>query len=242
MTDDLRTRTRQALPANVLALMDEIEAFAGMHLSVEPPHRAPKWRLNPDAEAIDIWHGGVTLFLKDTENIDPRGVLHELLHIHRYWIERTPMLVPIGNAKNQRQITSATENTLEHLNIIPREVDYGFDPYPYWNELSRELWSNYPWKTQTAPFARRMMALFGKLDLNNVTSADIIDTAQQCLQQEGLADEADKFDERIKSLINSKPRAVSCVFRFLNIPREEAHMVTLDVLNKRSIPRAIPAH
>lgn len=75
--------------------------------------------------------------LRDGFPVMAQGVTHELLHIERYWMEHVPQLYPADrrNWKNCAQM----ENALEHLVIVPREADYGFDPHRHWNETYRKL-------------------------------------------------------------------------------------------------------
>lgn len=241
MPDDLRDMVRAAIPPNVLSLMDNIEAFAGTYISIERnPYPLSKTDPNPLAPASMANHTKGTIYLRDIENIDANGILHELLHINRWWVEQIPQV--LANSNENVPVTSSIENALEHQIIIPRETDYGFDPYPYWNETARLNWERYPWDGMDIPAARRKNILLGRLGLRLVTDQSVVDLAKSCIEQEGLTAEAEKFDARIASLIASKPRAISCVFRFLNIPMAEAHLVYFDIRNQNRLKRPIPAH
>ena len=91
MAGNLRDRVRVAIPPNVLSLMDDIEAFARTHISVERnTHPLSETDPNPLAPACSVTHTRGTIYLRDIENIDVGGILHELLHIQRWWIEQIP--------------------------------------------------------------------------------------------------------------------------------------------------------
>jgi len=241
MPDNLRDMVRATLPPNILSLMDDIEAFASTHISIERNTRPlSETDPNPLAPASSATHTKGTIYLRDIENIDANGILHELLHIHRWWVEQIPQALPI--AEKNLPITSNIENALEHQIIIPRETDYGFDPHPYWNEIAQMNWGRYPWDWMDTPAARRQNVLLGRLGLRLVTDQNVIDLAKSCIEQEGLTAEAERFDARIASLITNKPRAISCVFRFLNIPIAEARLVYFDIRNRKRFLRTIPPH
>lgn len=244
MNDDLRSNVRSALPSDVASLMDRIESFAEMPIRVEMnPNPISETDPNPMAPATAVNHDKATIYLRSETEIEPEGVLHELLHIHRYWVEGVPQIMPIGNDANQWSVTSSIENALEHLIIVPKESEYGFDPFPYWNETARINWGRYPWPEMTNEFARRKNVLLGRLGLCLVSDPNVVELAKDCINQEGLQNDAEKFNARIASFIMSnKVRAISCVCRFLNIPIADAHLVTFDVRSRRRIEAPIPPH
>ena len=113
--------------------MNEIENFAKREIQVElDPRPVSPTEPNPDRPASQTNHNRATIFIRSEESFQPQGILHELLHIHRYWVEAVPQVMPAKGDRNTDEswrITSQIENTLEHLVIVPREADYGFEPY-----------------------------------------------------------------------------------------------------------------
>ena len=93
--DDLRDRIRDGLPAGVLALMDEIEAFAGVQIVfAHNPYPPSPGAFAPLAAQVAVRHDVATIYLRDLERTDAQNVAHELLHIQRYWVDRVPQLRP----------------------------------------------------------------------------------------------------------------------------------------------------
>jgi hypothetical protein len=157
-------------------------------------------------------------------------VVHELLHVHRYWVEGVPQCQPVPE-KFSPQILSyigANENLLEHLMIVPREAEYGFDR-SVWNGFAREKWNDYPWPSHPGAGDRRVHSLRAKLETDLADDPAIHQLGRECLRLEGLEGEADKFSTRAKELLDNKPRLVACAARFFRTPKHLSRLVYFDV-------------
>ena len=170
------------------------------------------------------------------------GILHELLHVQRYWVEGVPQVMPIKDAPdNNWGVTSEIENCLEHQIIVPREADYGIEPYSYWNRTEEILWERYPWPDISEPFARRKVCLLGWLSVCRlVTDERVRSHAEFCLHEEGMLAEAERFRKKIFKTIHHKPSALSAAVRFLRIPRKDVLLVYMDVRNRQRVAKKIP--
>lgn len=201
---------------------------------------------NPGRLSSSANHDAATIFTRSEDVFPPHGVLHELLHIRRYWIEAVPQVMPTRGDEDSSErwrITSQIENALEHLVIVPMEADFGSDPYPYWNETVKKNWSRYPWPEIQDPWARRAICLVGSLSARFlVNETRVRDLAESCIAKEGLLVEARRFHEKIARVLNSKPAAVSAVLRFLRIPFEEVALVAFDVRQRKRVPIPLAQH
>lgn len=236
---------KSQLPSQVTDLVDRIEIFAGREINVVIDTRpVSPTDPNPDRLATEVTENSATIYLRERTKFPTHGVLHELLHIERFWIEGVPQILPLNDPTGSNlQVTSSIENTLEHLIIVPREEVYGFEPYSYWNETDGRLWSMYPWPSIPDAWARRKNFLLGWLSVSSlVTDPDVRGHVESCLKKEGLWEEALKFTEKIAKTIASKPRAISTVLRFVNIPLKDVQLVKFDVLQGKRIVIPIPAH
>lgn len=238
---------RQRLPGSVQRLVDELEERADLEIPVCIDTRpVSPTEPNPERAAAAINHDGATIFIRSDSAFSPHGILHELLHIHRYWIEEVPQLMPAQGDRDtddRWRITSQIENALEHVIIVPREAAYGFDPYPYWAETARKNWSSYPWEHIPDPWARRAACIVGSLSVRFLVKDPAVqDLAERCIAEEGLLHEAQRFHRKIAKVIGSKPRAVSAVLRFLQIPFEEVGLVGFDVRNRKRYLAPLPRH
>jgi hypothetical protein len=225
------------LPRGVATLVERIESFAKREISVEVDNRPRSpTSPNPDSLAARVTPTSAMIVLRSKDVFPPHDVLHELLHIERMWVEGIPQLVPKHDPKGTRsKIANDIENALEHLVIVPREANYGFDPYPYWNETSRRNWVSYPWPALTDPWARRKACLLGWLTVSClVNDEEVRSHVEKCLRQEEEGgpvrlDEAKRFSARISEKLVSKPQAQSAVLRFLEIPTTDFMSVRFNV-------------
>jgi hypothetical protein len=232
----------QRLSAEAQRLVREIEEFASseIELRAAPVPSAQAVR----AVALIASESGAALFYRSEEDFQTPAVLHELLHLRRYWMDCVPQLLPVADPQGERtKIANQIENTLEHLIITPQEARYGFDPYTSLNETARRSWQAYPWSDITENWARRKMCLLSWLTTRLLVSDDSVKAlARECLQKEGLSEEAEIFAAKIERWKGSKERCISTAVRFLRIPRAEAEMIYLDVRNKRLVRKPVPEH
>jgi hypothetical protein len=241
----LRDQVRATLGSNILGLMDELEAYAKLTIRFERyrfPVSPNAYNQNPTATEVD--HNGATIYLYDFDSVDQHGITHELLHIHRYWIEGAPQLVPAQGKDTPGNVRACgdVENALEHLIIVPREAGCGFDSSGFWNAVAKKLWERYPWPDITDLPGRRNNALLGRLGLELVTDKEVLARAADCLRSEGLSDEAERFATRIDQFLGEKPRAVGCAIRFLKAPKGATRLVFVDVRRRQWHSAPIPAH
>lgn len=225
--------------------MDLLEDRAGFPIAFERNPAPPDASLaDPLAWETQFSEAHATIRSHNFDSVDARGATHELLHIHRAWVEGIPQLRPVKAEPTLENFRACSliENDLEHLIVVPREKDYGFDSAAYWNDTAKNFWDNYPWPLVPRPAGRRNNALLARLTLELASDPAIWAQAKECLVAEGLYAEAERFAGRIKEFLPNKPRAVACALRFLKFPREYFCLVYLDVAHRARREEPIPAH
>ena len=230
----LREQVRKALPANVLALMDDIEAFAQREILFSFNDRPPPVEY-PNSAACYVLEDEARILLREGAPISPQDILHELLHIRRYWIERTPQLEPVAelaDVDHNWDVTARIENLVEHLVIVPQEANYGFAPRAVWDKGALSEWSQYPWPNNQEPFARRLGWVLGWLNCELTTDPAIVELAMECLTKEGVLGEAQRLQRDVRARLRNKPRCLLTVIRAVDIRREEVRLAYLDVKAK----------
>src|SRR5262245_10877599 len=90
----LRERVRASLRQSTIDLWDRIEATTRLPVEVAHNEHPPPLE-NPNAAATQVEAGRAVILLRESAPISERDVLHELLHIERYWLERVPQLEPL---------------------------------------------------------------------------------------------------------------------------------------------------
>lgn len=240
---DLRKKVLEALPSKALNLLDAIENFAKREIrfvghDAVPGHlKYPGYKSTTTYTGLDHIHASIIL----PSSIDPQAVVHELLHIHRYWVEGVPQWQPVPGKSDPRSLSciGGNENLLEHLSIVPREAEYGFDRAA-WNGFARKKWEEYPWPKFPSEGNRRVHSLRARLETDLADDPTIHQLGRECLRLEGLEDEADKFAIRAKELLHSKPRLVACTERFFKILRHATRLVYYDVRKGEERFEAVP--
>jgi hypothetical protein len=235
----------ERLPTATRELVQRFEYFASTQIDVRVDTRpVSPTSPNPDRLACMVTEREAIIWLREADVFPPDAVTHELLHVERQWNEGVPQIVPLSDPTGAKvAVTSAIENALEHLIIVPREEAYGYDPYPYWAQTTRRNWGKYPWLNITKPEARRRSCLLGWLTAERlVKDAAVREHVRSCLQKEKLVDEAMRFSETIGRTLSSKLLALATTVRFLKIPPEDFTGVVADVRNRRRIEVAIPRH
>jgi hypothetical protein len=239
---------RDRLPANVLALVDKIEAGAGQEIRVQRGgYPVPADDAYPDAMAASVTEHAATVFFRSPEAFSVDGAVHELLHIERYWLERVPQILPVAAAfdADRVSITSSIENCLEHMVIVPQEANYDVERLAYWNKALAGIWGRHPWPDLTEPWARRKNCLLGWLATAHMGSDEAVKTlAATALQAEGQWVEAQKFAAKVSSQMaaNDKAAALATVVRFLKIPIDQVELVTLYPRTKQRKVEKVAAH
>lgn len=228
---DLRGAVLESLPPAVRALLDEIESFAGQVVRFEKnPFPISQTNPNPLAPALACNNVSARVMLREGSLQDAQGILHELLHLRRFWVDGIPQLVPKVDNEGNWGVTGSVENDLEHLVIVPREADYGFDPYPYWNATLTENWARYPWPEMTNKWARRKNLLLGWLSVAKICNDQALEEhARACLAKEGMLAEAQRFVTRVSKALPDKAKALAEVVSTLRIPRDDVRLLYIDI-------------
>lgn len=242
---DMESKYLQQLPVQAQKLVEEIENFAKLEIQMGPnPHPISKTDPNPDATALHVTEKEAVILLRNLDDFPLQGVTHELLHLHRYWNQQIPQLVPHNDPSDQNfAVTVAIENALEHLIIVPHEADYGFEPYEYWNQTQEKNWNRYPWAENINTWSRRMNCLIGWLSVNNLVTRDKLKlSVQAAIKKEGYWNEVEKYSAKIRKLLTSKVQCLTTTTRFLKIPNEDVRLLYFDVKKRERNYTNLPLH
>ncbi|MCK5746902.1 MAG: hypothetical protein KAH44_11840, partial [Oricola sp.] len=238
----LRDHILRQQPEAVLNLLHEIEQFAGIRVEfwLYPEDSIPDGS-NPFAATLQVHRDAADILVRDPDRTTSQQVLHELLHLQRYWMEGVPQVVPVGTDPGNWDITSQIENVLEHLVIIPRERERGIDSFPYWRENLCGFWKSYPWPNLQNDFARRKNALLSWLQLEDLEpSIELRTIAENALRSEGLLTEAKRLRSRIKLKIRDKPQMIAHALQASRIPRNNVRLLYFDVKARSEQRETVP--
>lgn len=214
------------LPVATKSLVEEIENFSGREILVlTNPYPINSNDPNPDGLACEISENSASIFFRNNI-LDLQAFTHELLHIHRYWVRKIPQVLPVNDSTGSNiKVTSSIENTIEHLIIVPEEEHYGFEPHAHWNTTCRANWDKFePQKMDN--FAIKMNCLLGWLTITHlVTDDDVARKAENIIKKQGYLQKAKQMSFKVRSYRDSKEKQISCVVKFLGIPRSDVKLV-----------------
>jgi hypothetical protein len=230
ITNCMEAKFRALLPTNILALADEIESYTHRTIEVaRNPYPRSLTDPNPDSLGAMVDEHSAVIYFYQEADFKPHPACHELLHIRRYRIEKVPQILAIQPDADRMSVTSHIENTLEHLVIVPREQDYGFEPYSHWNHTADKNWETYPWPTMTNSWARRKNSLLGWLTVKYlVNDSAVKQRALEAIKKEGLFQEAEVLANQVGRVLGNKAKMISLVVKALKIPMREAELVFFD--------------
>lgn len=127
--DQIKTyvsQMRQLLTPKSLLLLDELEKLSGKTIPINPvtPSIVAEFPIANRETSCRTTEQGTEIFYPESGTTE-QDLVHELLHIQRYWVEKAPIMEMAtsqldGNAYAIRQLC----NDLEHCVIIPREQRY----------------------------------------------------------------------------------------------------------------------
>jgi hypothetical protein len=241
MDESMRERVLALLPSEGAALLDEIESHAGRRVEFGPLP-APRDADDPDPFGPEcaVTPTEAVVQFPDLDRVTPGGLVHELMHIHRYWTQGVPQLYPANGSQSRIRITGDIEDCLEHQVIVPQQLAFDPSQVDHWNENAADHWNRYPWPKMTDPWVRRKSALTHRLALAYTDDADVTALARTCLAREGIVAEADRFACRIAELLHSKESASACAARFLKIAPVDVVLIYFDpkagTLTRKPLP------
>lgn len=233
----MEQRHLSLLPSELQAVVAEAEALAGCAIVV---------RREENARAFD----NVTLSVSDagvcTATIAHLGgemsqwaLVHEVLHIKRYWLVRIPHMFPAEDIGALYADAQLMEDMLEHLIIIPQEREYvPKESVEHWSRLCSGLVASLPKLSPSSSRAERVALKRSLFQLRAMADIALPTWDRSRLMQElkaaGSVTSSRTFVEQLRTRLPNKMsslRFASTGFEF----RREAFQILTD--NLTAVPR-----
>lgn len=220
------------LNAELRAFVAEVEATAGLEIVV---------REDESLNTRGPWGHGMLMvhiesrslvLVKPTNGYFPDGaVRHELLHVHRLHGQGIPRIsTPVEAGFEDDALDDVLvdiDNDLEHLVIVPLELQLHPERRDHWEAVVDQVWSDsFP---ATNDQGRRIGGLLQWAFLRHVLPASKArPVAEAALLAVGLTVEADQFADEVIALLPDKVAVTAAVVRWFDLP---AHKVVLEYLS-----------
>lgn len=229
---------RAMLPPSGLALLHEIEAFAG-------PNR------------IGLGQRGTTDHLREKIHADfgmerasimfpagpgahpwtPDDLVHELVHIYRQWNLGAPWLSTAATDTDSWELVGQLANHIEHFAMRAQETALGARNVAGYRSNARQQF-DYAQKPGMQPVMVRYYALAGWL-FSDEFDDDLYSEALGFLRRAGGLDEAERFKREATAAIDDPVRLCSLAVAVFNLTN--VHLVYYDIRNRRIVRAAVPA-
>lgn len=220
------------LGESVKQFIHDVEKASGIEIQVAlDPNLNVGGATGKGKLAVDIKAQSIRI-LAPTNGYFPEGaVRHEVLHARRIHIENVPMLVLADNAEWDNNFSSALvalDNAIEHIVIVPEELQFHPERYAHWEAVMRGVCLGLP----NVPEHEQQLALclhwtFLQRVLPNSPSVEI---ARDFAKSHALSEMAHDFSERFMSAANSKEELVKLLFLTFQeiLPKNRAALEYID--------------
>lgn len=214
----MEERYLKILPSELQLFVAEAEDKAGCHIQIVHDASASQFDNLQIQIALD-GHCEATISLAGTE-ISRCALIHEVLHIKRFWIEQVPILRSSGRQfEAQAQVL---DELLEHLVIIPEERKYVQDESnEHWGALYQDGIRNIPLPGYPSIYQKDLWkrSLFQWRALRDIAMPFLSDTPlSDKLEAWGLEDISSQFVSNLNAVPSDKIEQISLVVREFEYP------------------------
>jgi len=181
----------------------------------------------------------------NSQAVTDGSVLHELLHLERWWAHQIPRLVLCESHWDptlERDLTRL-DNNLEHLVIVPREVAEFRGRRKHWYDRMEQAWSQIG-DDSVMSLRHRIENALQAWPLTSLlfSGTDLERLALMILAEMGKSEVAPRFASELLARRESKIEMVHFVFQELELPPQHVCLEILDVRKrKRHICHLRPA-
>jgi hypothetical protein len=221
------------LGSEIQALVEDIERRSGIEICVETDDsRVGRNVGEPDPLACVIDESEARLLVPSSTELSDGPVLHELLHIHRFLVEGVPQISVCEDrwTPHLEQVFAQLDNNLEHLVIVPLEIQRIPERHGLWVKKFRRVLSQV--RDGKLPKAdQKFLAIYGRFFVDYVLKdTTLLELSESILDTLGLQSEAEVFRQKIFSALSSKEAAIRVVVDLFKL---DPSLICLDYLNPR---------
>lgn len=178
--------------------------------------------------ACEVEKDVARILIPSADQFPPGAVFHELQHIRRCLVEGVPRLVDCEDYEpfTPEMGTALTrqDNALEHLVIVPRELEVFPERRDHWEGVMARVWAGIEaGKGNDLDRKQGGMACWAFLRLVTPDSPSV-DVARRALAAMGVIERADQLCEALFPVLSDKATAVNVWFEHQEIPLEVASL------------------
>jgi hypothetical protein len=188
---------------------------------------------------------GAQILVGDASHFPDASVFHEVQHIRRILVEGNPRLVVCEDFEPwSPQLATAIarlDNNLEHLFIVPREVQTYPDRRAYWKGRLENMIANLT-DDKTPEYERHRFAMLGLLLIDQMLPEEKLRSAVvRVLQGYGIKERGERFCAEAVAALTSKEQLVRVTFDHFRLPWPVGCFEYLDSRNGRATTVSLDA-
>lgn len=214
---------RLSKPVQQLVL--EVEEGAGVDINVIPdPKQNEGGTTGLGNLAVVINAQSIQLFAPTNGYFPDGAVRHEVLHVRRFHVDRVPKLALADSEEWDKSFSDALgalDNAIEHVVIVPEELQFHSDRRKHWETLMQDVCLALP----GVPEGERRVAvgLHWTFLRHVLPASPAVEIARSFARKHALLELADHFADRFKAVAASKEELVRLLFHtFPEIPKNRA--------------------
>jgi hypothetical protein len=228
------------LSGPVQEFIGEVEGQAHLGIEVRLDSRlnngGPMGRGNLE---VDIAARRIQLFAPTNGYFPDGAVRHEVLHVQRFHVDGVPKLALADGAawhKGFRDVLAALDNAVEHIVIVPVELQFHPERRTHWEAMMSDVWSGLPFAPEGE--LRLAVCLHWTFLRHVLPGSPQIEIARNFMNEHALFGEADAFADQFLSVAASKEEMVRILF--LTFPEIPKNRSALEFVNSVTGTRQTP--
>lgn len=236
----MRPEYLDRLSDSVQEFIREVETLAGVEIEVLPSIKQnDRGPTRQGALEIVINAQNIQLFAPTNGYFPDGAVRHEILHVRRFHIEGVPKLALADEEQwdgRYSDALGALDNAIEHLVIVPVELQFHPERREHWEAVMRNVYSELP----DAPESDRRLAvcLHWTFLRHVLPDSPQFEIAKQFAAEYGLLEVANHFADQFLSAAASKEKMVSILFQ--TFPEIQKNRAAFEYINSVTGTRQTP--
>lgn len=227
------------LPADIQEIVEEIETAVDFEIGIEvrePEEEARRRGRSPLKCEVDLH--GARIITPAADHFPDSSVLHELLHIRRFLVEKVPRLTFCENydpwSPEFESALTSLDNGIEHLIIVPQELARNSERKNYWVEVIRRALSDLRTDRLSIDDRERLTLRDAMFVTTVLKDPQLAADFGVLVEQLDISERANALSGVVGTALHSKEQLAKAFITQLRIPFGPVCLEYIDATNGRS--------
>jgi hypothetical protein len=230
---------RNRLSSDIQQFVEEIEAAVGFEIMVEV--RAPENEARQQGRRTlkcEVDPHGARIIIPEVDHFPETSVLHELLHIRRFLVEKVPRLIICDDYEPSspefEQALTGLDNSIEHLIIVPKELAMKPERESYWVRIMRRALDELRTDCLSVDDQKRMLLQHGVFVTTVLKDPQLAADFGCLVEHFSIPQRAAAILTAVQTAVHSKEQLAKAFVTQLNLPCEAVCLEYIDSTNGAS--------